>query len=88
MYKIFTLKNYKTKRDDPKIVITGDKNEIMQALTNDKGYHELLMDNIEYNLFYDIDKIPLDEDYLIYDFIELLSKISHYDITDTVLNIH
>jgi hypothetical protein len=82
MYKIFTLKNYKTKRDDPKIIITGDKNQILEALTNDKGYHELLMDDIEYNLFYDIDKIPLDQDYLIYDFIELLSKISHYDITD------
>ena len=82
IYNIFTLKNYKTKRDDPKIIITGKKNEILASLATDKGYHELLRENTEYNLFFDLDKIPLDEDHLIYEFIEALCRSLRLDITD------
>jgi len=81
-FQIYSLKNYKTKRDDPKIIIKGNKNEILAQLSTDKGYHELLMDDTEYNLFFDVDKIPLEEDHIIYEFIEKLSNNLRLDITD------
>ena len=55
MSTIFTIrKNYSVKRDDPKIAT--------------KGYHQLLFHDVNYNLFFDIDKVPKDGEKSIFSF--------------------
>ena len=80
--QILKLKNYKSKRNESKNIIKGSVNDILLALQNDNGYHELLFENQKYNLFFDIDKIPLENDYIFYDFITQLSNDIDIDITD------
>ena len=70
--KIYSIKNYKVKREDPKIITSGSYNDILIKLNSDKGYHLLLFDDIKYKLFFDIDNVPLTGDDSIYTFFEYL----------------
>ena len=82
-YQIYKLKKYNViDRNDPKIIVKGTHQEILSSLNENKGYHLLLFDNINYNLFFDIDKLPLDGDQSIYSFFESLSDDLNIDITD------
>ena len=80
--KIYSIKNYKVKREDPKIITSESYNDILIKLNSDKGYHLLLFDDIKYKLFFDIDNVPLTGDDSIYTFFEYLSKIKEIDLTD------
>ena len=80
--QIYKLKDYKTKRDDPKNIIKGTSKDILNALNDNKGYHQLLFDDIKYNLFFDIDGIVLDAEKSIYTFIEYLVEELDIDLTD------
>jgi hypothetical protein len=61
MSTIFAIrKNYTVKRDDPKIATKRTFPQILAALNDNKGYHRLLLHDVNYNLFFDIDKVPKD----------------------------
>ena len=66
--QIYIVKNYKIKRDILNNIVKGSSDIIIKALTENKGYHQLLMDDINYNLFFDIDGISKTDDHLIYEF--------------------
>ena len=80
--QIFKLKNYEVKRNDPKIIVKGSYKEILTSLNENKGYHLILYDAINYNLFFDIDKVPLNGNQSIYTFFESLSEELNVDLTD------
>ena len=80
--QIFKLKNYEVKRNDPKNIVKGNYKEILTSLNENKGYHLLLYDDVNYNLFFDIDKVPLNGNQSIYTFIESLSEELNVDLTD------
>ena len=82
MTQIFIVKNYKNKRDNDKNILKGTSDSIINALSENKGYHQLLMNNINYNLFLDVDGIDNSEDHLIYELINKLSDILDIDMTD------
>ena len=82
MTQIFIVKNYKNKRDNNKNILKGTSDSIINALSENKGYHQLLMNNINYNLFLDVDGIDNSEDHLIYELINKLSDILDIDMTD------
>ena len=53
MSTIFAIrKNYTVKRDDPKIATKGTFPQILAALNDNKGYHQLLFHDVNYNLFF------------------------------------
>ena len=80
--KIYSIKKYTAKRDDPKIITTGTCREILEALTKDKGYHQLLFNDINYKLFFDIDNVQDNDTQSIYDFFEYLTDEFDIDLTD------
>jgi hypothetical protein len=80
--QIYKLKTYKSTRDDPKIIVKGTYKEVVDALAEDKGYHQLLFDDINYNYFYDIDGINPEEDYIVNEFAEHLVELFEIDGDD------
>ena len=83
MSTIFTIrKNYTVKRDDPKIATKGTFSQILAALNDSKGYHQLLFHDINYNLFFDFDKVPKDDEKSIFLFFEYLSDELYIYFTD------
>jgi hypothetical protein len=75
-------KNYTVKRDDPKIITKGTFPQLLTALNENKGYHQLLFHDINYDLFFDIDKEPKDDEKSVYSFFEYLSDDLYIDLTD------
>jgi ABC-type long-subunit fatty acid transport system fused permease/ATPase subunit len=62
MSSIFSIrKNYTVKRDHPKIATKGTFPQLLTALNDNKGYHQLLFHDINYNLFLILTTCPKTE---------------------------
>ena len=82
MTNIYKVKNYKIKPDNPKNITKGTKKEILALLEHDKGYHQLLTDDTRYNLFFELVAIPTEKNYIIHEFIAVISDMFQIDGSD------
>ena len=82
---INTVHNYKSKRELVTNVFKGTSDTIITALTEDKSYHQLLTDDVNYNLCFDIDGISSTDGHLIYELLNNISDLFNIDISSIKL---